>query len=115
MDRGILDDIIAGGDFGSPFVMYEGSLTEDEGREILAAAENNDFSKAIRLFKKYFKGENSDKVFIEDGAWRPISEEVPDDWFDECEHILSLLETKIRAVLSFESFLYTLNSEEKQP
>ena len=86
----------------SPYVMFEGSLTEEEGNEILSAAESNEYAKAVRLFRKYFRGEDSDKVYIEDEEWRPISEEVHDDWFDECKEIMSLLRTKIRDVLTYE-------------
>lgn len=102
MDREVLKDIRKGNYAGSPFAMVEGSLTEEEGNEILSAAETNDYARAIRLFKKYFRGEYSDKVFVEDESWRPISEEVHDDWFDECKQILSLLTTNIRDVLVYE-------------
>ena len=102
MDREILNGIRRGNDYGSPYVMIEGSLTEDEGKEILYAAEAGDYAKAIRLFKKYFRGEDSDKVYDEDGAWRPISEEVEDDWFDECKEIMSLMTTDLRDVLTYE-------------
>jgi len=102
MDRERLKEIRNGDYYGSPFTMYEGSLTEEEGEKILSAAEADDYAKAIRLFKKYFRGESSKKVFKEDGAWRPISEEVHDDWFDECKEIMSMLETDLRTVLVYE-------------
>lgn len=102
MDRERLKELRNGDYYGSPFIMYEGSLTEEEGKEILSAAEADDYAKAIRLFKKYFRREYSEKVFEEDGAWRPISEEVHDDWFDECKDILSMLTMNIRTVLVYE-------------
>lgn len=102
MDRETLKDIRKGNYGRSPYFIFEGSLTEEEGNEILSAAETNDYARAIRLFKKYFRGEYSDKVFDENESWRPISEEVHDDWFDECKEILSLLTTNIRDVLVYE-------------
>ena len=101
MDRVKLKEIGKYDDFASPYVMYEGSLTQKEGKEILQAAEADDLSTAVRLFKKYFRGEESDKVYVEDEEWRPISEEVHDDWYDECDEIMSLMCTNIRGVLTY--------------
>ena len=89
-------------EYFSPYIMFEGALTEKEGEEILSAAESNDYAKAVRLFRKYFRGEDSDKVYVEDEETRPISEEVHDDWYDECKEIMSLMKTNIRDVLTYE-------------
>ncbi len=77
-------------------------MSEAEGKEILAAAEDDDFAKAIRLFRKYFRGQDSDQVYVEADEWRPISEEIHDDWFDECDQVMTLMETNIRGVFSFD-------------
>lgn len=93
------------------YVFFQGCMTEKEGGQILAAAEADNYGSAIRLFRKYFRGENSDTMYIEaegmkgwDGKtlYLPISEVVPDDWFDECKQIMSLMRTNIRDVLTFE-------------
>lgn len=84
------------------YILYTGGMSEAEGEEILAAAEDNDFAKAIRLFRKYFRGQDSDQVYVEADEWRPISEEIHDDWFDECDQIMTLMETNIRGVFSFD-------------
>ena len=93
------------------YILYQGCMTEEEGEQILAAAEADNYAKAIRLFRKYFKGQESDKVYVEEEGlvsswgerlWMPISEVVPDEWFDECKHIMSLMETNMRDVLTYE-------------
>lgn len=95
-------EVVTYNEYSSPYVMFEGALTEEEGDEILSAAESNEYAKAIRLFKKYFRGEDSDKVYVEDEGLLPISEMVHDDWFDECKLIMSMLRTNIRTVLTYE-------------
>ena len=89
------------GDIDS-YILYTGCMSKAEGKEILAAAEDNDFAKVIRLFKKYFRGQDSDQVYVEADEWLPISEVIHDDWFDECKEIMSLMETDIRDVFSFD-------------
>ena len=84
------------------YILYTGCMSEAEGKEILAAAEDDDFAKAIRLFRKYFRGQDSDQVYVEADEWRPISEEIYDDWFDECDQVMTLMETNIRGVFSFD-------------
>ena len=82
--------------------LFQGCMSVEEGRQILAAAEANNYAAACRLFHKYFRGVLSEKIYVEaEGRW-PISEEVPDDWFDECKQILSLMTTNLRKVLVFE-------------
>lgn len=91
-------------DKGDPlsYVLYTGCMTEQEGLEILLAAEGDNFAKASRLFHKYFRGEDSEKVYVEEEEWRPISEEIHDDWFDECESIMDLMCTNARGVFVYE-------------
>lgn len=93
------------------YVMFEGAMTEEEGNQILAAAEANDYASACRLFRKYFRGEESDRMYIEEEGvvssggeqlYLPISEMVPDEWFDECKQIMSLMNSNLRDVLTFE-------------
>lgn len=93
------------------YVLFQGCMTEEEGNKILQAAEKNDYRTACRLFRKYFRGEESGKIYVEsegmegwDGRtlYLPISEVVPDDWFDECKQIMSLMMTNMRDVLTFE-------------
>ena len=93
------------------YILFQGCMTEEEGNRILAAAEADNYATAIRLFRKYFRGEGSEKMYVEaegmegwEGKWLylPISEVVPDDWFDECKQIMSLMTTNIRDVLTFE-------------
>ena len=97
---------------GDPYsyILFQGCMTEEEGNRILAAAEADNYATAIRLFRKYFRGEESEKVYVEaEGMedWEgkrlylPISEVVPDDWFDECKQIMSLMRTNMRDVLTF--------------
>lgn len=98
---------------GDPYsyVYYQGCMTEDEGNQILQAAEANNYALAIRLFHKYFRGEQSEYVYAKEEGWvssngdrvyPPISEVVPDDWFYECKEIMSLMTTNMREVLTFE-------------
>ena len=93
------------------YVLFQGCMTEEEGNEILAAAEADNYAVAIRLFRKYFRGEESDKVYVEEEGlllpsgerlYMPISEVVPDDWFDECKLIMSFMRKNWRIVLTFE-------------
>lgn len=83
-------------------MLYTGCMTKAEGEEILAAAEADDFARVIRLFKKYFRGKDSETVYVETDESLPISEVIHDDWFDECSQIMSLMETNLRGVLSFD-------------
>ena len=45
--------------------------------------------------------ESTDQANIR-SAYLPISEVVPDDWFDECKQIMDLMDTNIRGVFSFD-------------
>lgn len=84
------------------YVLFQGCMSEEEGRQILVAAEANNYAAACRLFHKHFRGKQSEKIYVEAEGRCPISEEVPDDWFDECKQILSLMMTNLRTVLVFE-------------
>ena len=51
---------------GFSYVLYQGCMTEEEGNQILDAAEADNYAAAVRLFHKYFRGENSEKVYAEE-------------------------------------------------
>ena len=93
------------------YVMFQGAMTEEEGNQILAAAEVNDYKTACLLFHKFFRGEESDEIYVEEEGlvtsngeklMLPISEMVSDEWFFECKEIMGLLNSNIRDVLTFE-------------
>ena len=88
-----------------------GCMSRAEGKEILAAAEDDDFAKVIRLFKKYFRGQDSDQVYVEADEWMPISEVIHDDWFDECKQIMDLMDTNIRVCFHLTGIMTGIKKE----
>ncbi|MBQ0064999.1 MAG: hypothetical protein KBT48_04485 [Firmicutes bacterium] len=73
------------------YSVFINALNEKQGLEIEEAYSNNK-KTAYSLFKKYFNTENAKEYGPADGGY--ISELVPDDWFDGCKSVLSLLDYK---------------------
>lgn len=75
----------------------------EQAEEIFEAVKAGNKKLAGKLFEEYFDPEKVKIICNESMDYRPISDAVPDDWFDEVDDVLMILgDEKMLGIVSFE-------------